>query len=177
VPATSVAVFRRHLLLLRGRTRRSVGYSLALIILSILTSVVSSRTLASSPEVVTFGGDAIYPPFEFLHRQQAKGFNVDLANMMGELGGKRVTHVLGDWPHVMAEFEKGNVDVLPMFVSEERRERFAFTSPFYVVSHAIYAAAGTEPVYMVDKLAGRRVAMENRSYALQQFQDQQRDFL
>ncbi|MCW8194191.1 EAL domain-containing protein [Proteobacteria bacterium 005FR1] len=169
VNSENAAAGQRYLVIRGSLWQASTFAALAVLLLTFATLRCSAA--AGVPQTIRFGGDAIYPPFEYLHRGEAKGFNIDLARSIGTSGGKRVTHQLGDWPEVVAELERGGVDVLPMFVSESRAQRFAFTTPFFVVSHAIYAKHGTEPVHLIAELAGRRVAVEDRSYAEQQFRN------
>jgi EAL domain-containing protein (putative c-di-GMP-specific phosphodiesterase class I)/ABC-type amino acid transport substrate-binding protein/GGDEF domain-containing protein len=122
---------------------------------------------AEVPDKVVFGGDAAYPPFEWLHEGEAVGFNVELAHAVGEAGNTAIEYRLGDWPDVMQALEDGEIDVVPMFRSIEREERLLFTSAFYYTYHAIYSRSGTEPIYAVEELAGHTVAVEESSYAHQ----------
>lgn len=116
------------------------------------------------PTAVVFGGDHIYPPFEWIDDGNPIGFNIDLADALAEVGGVKSEHRLGDWPDMIRALEAGEVDVLPMFVSEEREKKFRFTSAFHYVSHGIYANRA-EAAIGVEGLAGQRVAVEQLSYA------------
>lgn len=164
-----VAAIQQYLFI-HGRIKKA-GTLAAMSVLLLAAGTLRCSAASGLPETIRFGGDAIYPPFEYLHQGEANGFNVDLAKSIGRIGGKRVIHELGDWPEVVAELERGRLDVVPMFISARRAQRFAFTTPFLVVSHAIYARHGARPVHRVTELAGRRVAVEHRSYAEQQFRD------
>ncbi|MBL27132.1 MAG: hypothetical protein CMM50_06230 [Rhodospirillaceae bacterium] len=114
---------------------------------------------------VLFGGDANYPPFEWLDGGNARGFLIALEDAVAATGGAEATHRLGDWPDIIAALEAGEVDVVPMFVSPEREEIFGFTRPFYYLSHSIYGGEGAANVHDIRQLAGHRVVVENRSYA------------
>ncbi|MCW8193168.1 EAL domain-containing protein [Proteobacteria bacterium 005FR1] len=144
---------------------------ISVVVAGIAALLASSSSHADIPEMIKLGGDATYPPFEFSRKGEVRGFNVELARALGQAGDRQVTCELGDWPEIMAEFEKGNLDIVPMLVSEERAERFLFSPPIYVVNHAIYAAEGTTPIYGVDELEGRLVAVEDRSYAQQRLEE------
>lgn len=163
------AAFQRYISLAYGEfvvaRRRTTAVPSAIFI-----CFISFSSMAST-DSVRFGGDATYPPFEFALKGKATGFNVDIAKVMGEAGGKSITYELGEWPETVAKLENGDLDVVPMFVSQSRSDRFAFSSPFYIVSHAIYAAEEAVLVHSVDELAGSRVAVEDRSYALEQLQE------
>jgi len=137
--------------------------------------VVPSAVAEAAPETVIFGGDANYPPLEWDDRGRETGFVIDLEDALADLGGFQPVHQLGDWPDVVGALEDGTVDVVPMFVSDERRTRFRFTSPFYHLSHAIYSAPEVPAVGSVADLQGERVAVERSSYAHRRLQELQVD--
>lgn len=127
--------------------------------------IPSSAAEAEQPARIVFGGDAAYPPFEWLEDGKPKGFNIDLEKALGEIGNAPVSHKLGDWPDIMRALEAGEVDVVPMFRSEEREQQFEFTSAIYYVHHLVYARNETASVYSVAELSGKSVVVEELSYA------------
>ncbi len=120
------------------------------------------------PQRVLFGGDAEYPPLEWMEKNQAKGFNVELARTVARLGGSKAEHHLGNWPDVIHALEEGRLDVVPMFYSAERAKQFIFTHAYYYPSHSIYALPGAVRVSTVDDLNDHTVAVEQESFAHQQ---------
>jgi EAL domain-containing protein (putative c-di-GMP-specific phosphodiesterase class I)/ABC-type amino acid transport substrate-binding protein len=137
------------------------------IVLTVMAGVFPAVAVLSgeqSPAAVVFGGDHIYPPFEWFDDGTPIGFNIDLADALADVGGVKSEHRLGDWPDMIRALEAGEVDVVPMFVSEEREKKFRFTSAFQYVSHGIYANRA-EAAIGVEGLAGHRVAVEQLSYA------------
>lgn len=122
-----------------------------------------------APQRVLFGGDADFPPLEWMEKNQAKGFNVELAREIARTGGSKAEHHLGNWPDVMRALEEGRLDVVPMYYSAERAKRFIFTHAYYYPSHSIYARPGAVRVSTINDLNGRKVAVEQESFAYQQF--------
>lgn len=122
------------------------------------------------PDGLIFGGDSAYPPFEWLEEGAPSGFNIDLAKAIAQTTGLSVDYRLGHWPATISALQGGDIHVVAMFSSEQRQDQFLFTSPFHYVAHAIYASEDGVPVYSVNNLAGRRVAVEKLSFAHQQFQ-------
>ena len=120
------------------------------------------------PDKVLFGGDLTYPPLEWMDKNQVKGFNVDLAREVARIGGSKAEHRLTNWPEIMRALEDGRLDVVPMYYSPERAQKFIFTQPFIFFSHAIYAAPYAARVSSVNDLAGKRVAVDEESFAHQQ---------
>lgn len=121
-------------------------------------------------QTVTFGGDANYPPFEWYENGQPIGFNIDLENSIAGIGQARAKHQLGNWPEMVKALENGEIDVLPMFLSNEREETFLFSSPFYFVSHALYATSEAEQINSLINLSGKRIAVEELSFAHEKLQ-------
>ncbi|MGB0514298.1 MAG: transporter substrate-binding domain-containing protein, partial [Wenzhouxiangellaceae bacterium] len=67
-------------------------------------TVVAAREPPARQVVV--GGDASYPPFEWLDKNGApKGFNVELIRLLTEPVGVEVEHRLGDWPDTIRGLE------------------------------------------------------------------------
>lgn len=132
-------------------------------------SLVSAQiTMAyEPPPVIHVGGDVAFPPMVWNDQGQPNGFSVDLAKEMVSVGGSRAEHHLAPWADTMQALESGQLDVVPMYYSEERAERFIFTHAFYFLSHAIYAMPATLRVSTVNELNGRRVVVEDESFALQ----------
>lgn len=124
-----------------------------------------------TPQRVLFGGDLAFPPLEWTEKNQAKGFNVELAREVARIGGSKAEHQLGYWPDVMKALEDGRLDVVPMYYSAERAKRFIFTHAYYYPSHSIYAMPGAVRVSSLENLAGRRVVVEEESFAHQQLRN------
>lgn len=141
-------------------------YSLLLRFLLLVPSALAGAY--EPPARVLFGGDAAYPPLEWLEQSQPQGFNVALARAIARTGGSEAQHQLGNWPDVMRALEEGRVDVVPMLYSTERAEQFIFTDPYYYLSHSIYALPGAPRVSSVAELHHQRVAVEQESFAHQQ---------
>jgi ABC-type amino acid transport substrate-binding protein len=139
----------------RGLVCVALGYTLGV-----------SNLWAEETKIV-FGGEAAYPPFEWNDRGTPRGFNIELEQAIAEAGGVEVEHRLGDWSETIRALEAGDVDVVPMFFSEQRERSFVFTPPFQFVSHGIYAREGTAHISSVDDLAGSHIAVERASYAHQ----------
>lgn len=134
----------------------------------ISASLNMSVHAAEPPARVLFGGDAAYPPLEWMDQHQPTGFNVELAREIARTGGREAQHFLGNWPDVMLALEEGRVDVVPMYYSAERAQRFIFTNPYYYLSHSIYALPGAARVSSVADLQHKTVAVEEESFAHQQ---------
>lgn len=127
---------------------------------------IAARVAAAPPEEpIVFGGEASYPPFEWLKNGQPTGFNVELGRAVATTGGRRAEHRLGSWPDAIRNLQSGAVDVVAMFRSDEREQDFLFTKPFTFVNHAIYGLEDARSVGSIDDLGQAVVAVERLSYA------------
>ena len=130
---------------------------------------------AVATERVVMGGDASYPPFSQLDREgNASGFDVELFRAAMHQVGGRADVRLGDWDAVIARLESGQVDVVPMLVTEERARRFLFSEPFLARSHRVFGRRGAPFVGDVAELSGRRVAVQRASMAWEALRHQPR---
>lgn len=90
---------------------------------------------------------------------------MDLARQISQVEGVTVQHKLGAWNEMEQALRNGEIDILPMFISEHREQDFQFTTPFYVVSHAIYGTDEQLSVGGIEHIAGTTVAVEELSFA------------
>lgn len=123
---------------------------------------------ADEPRVRTLrvGGDAAYPPFEWQEPDgKIDGFNIQLMRLIGQADGVEVQFRLGTWPETLAALDSGDIDVVPMFISEARRERYRFSTAFYYQTHALFGRPEQAPIDHVDQLSALDLVVEARSFA------------
>lgn len=143
--------------------------SVVLFVCCFFLSLLPRSTYAyEPPPQILFGGDLAYPPLEWMEKNQAKGFNVDLAREVARIGGSKAEHRLDSWPDTMHALAEGRLDVVPMYYSLERAQQFIFTQAYFYSSHAIYALPTAARVSSIDDLTAKKVAVEEESLAHQQ---------
>lgn len=139
-----------------------------------LVFALSARLLAQIPpspqedipDPLVFAGSHDYPPFQWLDESgEPRGLLIDLQDAIARLQGLEAEHQLTEWDRALEAVETGEADVVALFVSEERKERFDFTSPIYYVAHAIYAPSPDSVQIDPDDLSGMRVAVVGGGYA------------
>jgi len=122
---------------------------------------VASRTLV-------VGGDRDYPPFQFLDGDgAAQGFDVELIRAVLEPQGLPLRFELGEWDTALQRLERGEIDVVPMFISSERAERFLFSKPYMLRYHVVFGLRGSPLVESVQQLAGHSVAVQRAGLAFE----------
>lgn len=126
-----------------------------------------SHARAATPEAtVVLGGDRNYPPFAFVDASGAPtGFDVELFEAVARQAGLHPRVELGEWDRALDRLEAGSVQVVPMFVSEERAKRFRFSRPFLHRHHLVFGRAGVDFVDSLDDLVGHRVAVQTAGLA------------
>ena len=87
---------------------------------------------------IVIGGDANYPPFEFLDEKgRPAGYNVELVRAIAEAVGMDVEIRLGRWTEIIHGLELGEIDGIEgMFYSPERERLFDF-SQAHTVNHCV----------------------------------------
>ena len=122
-----------------------------------------SAWLAEHP-VVRIGGDAYWPPIEFLSEDGAyQGLSADyLALLSQRLGIEFEVVVYSDWPATLEMLKNKELDALSGVIRTDERERFAlFTHPYNEISAVIYTRQRHSPVNSIFDLSGHTIAIEN----------------
>lgn len=127
--------------------------------LLVLLALAMPALARAEPALV--GGDPNYPPFHYLNDQGlAAGRDVELIRAIAADQGFEVQFSLMEWGRVLGQLERGSLDVVPMFITEDRRARFDFSQPFARRHHQVFGPRRAGRVEGVQELAGRRVAVQ-----------------
>jgi len=136
---------------LKGLLRRLPGLALLML---------ASSAQAQPALQVRVGGDPHYPPHHYIDVDgQARGFDMAVLRAVAGSESLVLSFEFGEWGGVLDRLERGELDVVPMFVSVDRRERFRFSRPFMRRHHLLFSTNG-EWIDDPAQLAGRRVAVQ-----------------
>ena len=112
------------------------------------------------------GGDANYPPYHFTDDDgEAEGFDVALAREVADDLGLEARFELGQWDTALERLARGEIDIVPMFWSKEREQRFLFTQPILIRHHALFGLRSQPPLESLEQLSGVRVAVQHAALA------------
>ena len=118
---------------------------------------------AKTPGKIVFGGDAQYPPYEFLNEAgEPTGFTVELSRALAELMGMEIEFRLGPWEEIMEAFNRGEVDVMQgISYSEDRASRYEFSQAYTLIHHSIFTRPETFGTTTLKDLAGKEVLVQH----------------
>jgi len=124
---------------------------------------------ARADDIVRIAVTSDYPPFNYLDdRGQLAGFDVDIATalcaaMRASCEFVRVESFVDLIPTLLAG--RGDAAVASMSITEERKQRVAFTNHYYRTPMQFVGSAGFEWPETEEGLRGRRVAVESGTTA------------
>lgn len=140
-----------------------------LLFLALLLFVPSPRgALAEGDydrDVVVVGGDASYPPYEFLDREgRPAGFNVELTRAIAEVMGLNVEIRLGAWDEMRKALGRGEIDIVQgMAFSQERMGEVDFSTPHALLYQSIWTRRDDRRIRSLEDLRGKQVIVMRNS--------------
>lgn len=142
----------------------------AALLLAVFFHLLSPSTLparespVSELPAITVGGDANYPPYEYLDTNgNPAGFNVELTRAIAGVMGMDVRIRLGAWGDMRKALGNGEVDILQgMAFTEERTREVDFAPPHAIVYQSIWARTG-EDIRSLQDLRGKEVIVMRQS--------------
>ena len=101
-----------------------------------------------------------WPPFDFEENKEAKGYSIDLLNLIAGKAGLQLQFVSGHtWDVLMEMGRQGQVDLFPAIWKTEEREQFLSFSQAYIdTPHILVVHENEESIYSIDDLDGRVLA-------------------
>lgn len=126
----------------------------------LLALALAASAAVAAQDAVRVGGDPHYPPHHFLGADgKPQGFDIAVLEAVATAEDLSLLVEFGEWSGVLDRLERGELDVVPMFISDDRRQRFLFSRPVLRRHHVLYGRGG-ERITDVQQLAGRRVAVQ-----------------
>ena len=113
---------------------KSAITSLAALVGAVLLAL--SPAGADLPDKITIATEGAYAPFNYLdERGEVQGFEIDLAAAMCERIGVACEFVVQDWDGIIPGLlaQKYDAIIASLYITDERRERIAFSEKYYQV--------------------------------------------
>lgn len=127
------------------------------------TETASNTSTAGSSNVLKVGIDDTYPPMEYKDDSGANaGFDIEVAQAIGEKMGKKVEFVPTAWTAIFSalEAEKYDCIISSLSITDERKKTIAYTKPYIANNQVIVVKAGTTDVKSEKDLKGKIVCVQ-----------------
>ena len=123
----------------------------------------NSGTAGGSDEekVLRVGMEGTYAPYTY-HDDNDKltGFEVDVANAIGEKMGYKVEFVETEWDSIFEALKANNFDVImnQVTITDERLETYDFSTPYVYSKPVLIVKADNTDITSFDDIAGKKAA-------------------
>lgn len=132
----------------------------------ILATLVLALTLAVGTAFagnIRIGTEGAYPPFNMVDKNgDLKGFDIDISEALCKAAGLKYELVIQDWdgliPGLLAK--KYDAIIASMSITEERKQKVAFTDKYYLTPAKFIAAKGAGIEISKKGLKGKTVGVQ-----------------
>lgn len=117
---------------------------------------------ASSDKPLIVGTEPAFPPFEMTENDTYVGFDIDLANAIGEKLGRKIEIKAMGFDALIPALKSGQIDLIAsaMSATDERKKQVDFTDPYYVGGSVIVVRKDNTDIKGWDDISGRHVAAQ-----------------
>lgn len=142
------------------------------LLISVLGFTVFLTTVSvAKDEPIVFAGDKNFPPYQFLRNQEVSGFDVEVAQAVGEILDRPVRFRLTEWNQAIENLRAGRVDAMVgMSYSTRRDATFDFGSPYLTQSFSLFVRTRSETNDIHD-LHGKNLLIQEGSVVRSEFDD------
>jgi polar amino acid transport system substrate-binding protein len=137
--------------------------SFVFVLSAVLIAALLLPACGPAKQVVTVAMDATWPPFEYTdENQNIIGYDVDLITAIAENQGFEIEIVNVQWDPLLAGMATCQYDVAvsAMTITEERRQSFNFSEPYFAAGQLIAVAIDNTDVASRDDLGGKTIGVQ-----------------
>lgn len=131
------------------------------VILSLALVLALGISAVAEEKVLKVGMEGTYAPYTYHDDSGALiGFEVDVANAIGEKIGYKVEFVEGAWDSLFPALDAGTIDVImnQVTITDARLETYDFSTPYVYTRPVLIVAADNDEITSFEDLAGRKAA-------------------
>lgn len=139
---------------------------LAAAVLAVVAATgLSACSSDADPNVLKVGTEGTYSPFSYQEGGTLTGYDVEVAQAVGEKLGKRVEFVQTPWDSIFAGLESKRFDLVAnqVTVNPERTEKYSLSQPYTTSEGVIVTAADNTTITSLADLAGKTSAQSATS--------------
>ena len=110
-------------------------------------------------KTLVVGMEPTFPPFEFTENDKYIGFDIDLANAIGEKMGSKVEVKSLGFDALIPALRSGQIDMIAsgMDATPERQKQVSFTDPYFHDGYSVVVRKDNTTINGFDDLKGRTV--------------------
>lgn len=111
--------------------------------------------------VLKVGVEGTYPPITYHNENdELVGFDIEVAEAIGEKLGVKVEFVESEWDSLLAAVDSGRIDTVinAVSITDERKQKYDFTEPYVSVYRNIIVKGDNDTIKGIPDLNGTNVA-------------------
>jgi len=120
-----------------------------------------AESAGTDEKVLRVGMEGTYAPYTY-HDEEGNltGFEVDVANAIGEKIGYKVEFVETEWDAIFEALKADNFDVVmnQVAITEERQEIYDFSTPYVYTKPVLIVPADNTDITSFEDVAGKKAA-------------------
>lgn len=129
-----------------------------------LVAMAGCGSKSGSADVIKFGTNAEFPPFEFISAKgvigEYDGIDIAIAQKIGEELGKEATIENMEFDSLLVALQNGQIDavIAGMTVTDERKEAVNFSTPYYTATQVMIVKEDSDIAKATD-MEGKTIAV------------------
>ena len=148
------------------------------VLIATVTGFSALSTKVQAETTVKIASDSAYAPFEFQNDQKKwVGIDVDIMNEVAKINDWKVEMTYPGFDAALQNLKAGKVDgvIAGMTITDERKETFDFSNPYYTSALTI-ATAKNSDIKDYSQLKGKAVGAKNGTAAQTWLQENQKKY-
>ncbi len=134
-----------------------------LVIVSLVFAVAAGGVHAKDWKKVRVGVEGAYPPFSYVTPEgELAGFDIDIAKALVAAMGAEIELVAQDWDGIIPALLARKYDciIASMSITEERKQKVAFSKKYYNTPAKFVAKKGDIPEFSREAIKGKNVGVQ-----------------
>lgn len=121
-----------------------------------------TKTAEKTDKPLIVGTEPSFPPFEATEGDSYVGFDIDLAQAIGDKLGRKVEIKAMGFDALIPALKSNQIDIIAsaMSATDERKKQVDFTAPYYIGGSVIVVRQDNTTIKGWDDITGKQVAVQ-----------------